>query len=42
MSKYIMHEFVHEYVKSKCENKVEICGGNTDFLILNIKTQDFY
>jgi hypothetical protein len=42
MSKYIMYEFVYDYVKPKWKNNVEICGGDTDSLFLHIKTQDFY
>ncbi len=42
MSKFIMYEFVYDYVKPKWKNKVEICGGDTDSLFLHIKTQDFY
>jgi hypothetical protein len=42
MSKYIMNEFVYEYIKPKWKNNVEICGGDTDSLFLHIKTSDFY
>ena len=42
MSKYIMYEFVYDFVKPKWNDKVEICGGDTDSLFLNVETEDFY
>jgi hypothetical protein len=38
MSKFIMYEFVYDYVRPKWKHNVEICGGDTDslFLLLNI------
>jgi len=42
MSKYIMYEFVYDYIKPKWGNEVEVCGGDTDSLFLHIETQDFY
>jgi hypothetical protein len=42
MSKYIMYEFVYDYVKPKWKDNVEICGWDTDSLFLNIITHNFY
>ena len=42
MSKYLMYEFAYDYVKPKWKHNVEICGGDTDSLFLNINTEDFY
>jgi len=42
MSKFIMYEFAYEYIKPKWNDKVIICGGDTDSLFLEIKTEDFY
>ena len=37
-----MHEFWYDYMKPKYKNKVKLCYMDTDNLIMNIKTNDFY
>ena len=42
MSKIIMYEFWYDYVKKKYGDMVKLCYMDTDRLIMNIKTKDFY
>ena len=37
-----MYEFWYDYVKPKYGNDVKLCYMDTDSLIMNIKTNDFY
>ena len=42
ISKIIMYEFWYDYVKKKYGDMVKLCYMDTDILIMNIKTKDFY
>ena len=42
ISKIIMYEFWYDYVKKKYGDMVKLCHMDTDSLIMNIKTKDFY
>ena len=42
ISKITMYEFWYDYVKNKYGNKVRLCYTDTDSLVMNIKTNDFY
>ena len=42
ISEIIMHEFWYDYVKKKYGDMVKLCYMDTDSLIMNIKTKDFY
>ena len=42
ISKIIMYEFWYDYVKKKYGDIVKLCYMDTDSLIMNIKTKDFY
>ena len=42
ISKTIMYEFWYDYVKKKYGDMVKLCYMDTDSLIMNIKTKDFY
>ena len=42
ISKIIMYEFWSDYMKKKCGYMVKLCYTDTDSLIMNIKTKDFY
>ncbi len=42
MSKYIMYDFVYNYLKPKWDERVEIIQTDTDGLMLMVKTEDFY
>ena len=42
ISKLLMYEFWYDYMKSKYGNNVKLCYMDTDSLIMNIKTEDFY
>ena len=42
ISKIIMYELWYDYVKKKYEDMVKLCYMDTDSLIMNIKTKDFY
>ena len=42
ISKTTMYVFWYDYVKSKYGNKVKLCYTDTDSLVMNIKTNDFY
>ena len=41
-SKIIMYEFWYDCVKKKYGDMVKLCYMDTDSLIMNIKTKDFY
>ena len=41
-SKIIMYEFWYDYVKKKYGDMVKLCYMDTDSLIMNIKTKDFW
>ena len=42
ISKILMYEFWYDYMKPKYGNDVKLCYMDTDSLIMNIKTEDFY
>ena len=42
ISKIIMYEFWYDYTKKKYGDMVKLCYMDTDSLIMNIKTEDFY
>ena len=42
ISKIIMYEFWHDYMKKKYGDMVKLCYMDTDSLIMKIKTKDFY
>ena len=42
ISKIIMYEFCYDYVKKKYGDMVKLCYMDTDRLITNIKTKNFY
>ena len=42
ISKIIMYEFWYDYVKKKYRDMAKLCYMDTDSLIMNIKTKDFY
>ena len=42
ISKILMYEFWHDYMKPKYGNNVKLCYMDTDSFIMNIKTNDFY
>ena len=42
ISKILMYEFWYDYMKLKYKNKLKLCYMDTDSLIMNIKTNDFY
>ena len=42
ISKILMYEFWHNYMKLKYGNDVKLCYMDTDSFIMNIKTKDFY
>ena len=42
ISKIIMYEFWYDYMKKKYRDMVKLCYMDTDSLIMNIKTKDFY
>ena len=42
ISKILMYKFWYDYMKLKYKNKVKLCYMDTDSLIMNIKTTDFY
>ena len=42
ISKTLMYEFWYDYMKPKYANNVKLCYMDTDSLIMNIKTNDFY
>ena len=42
ISKIIMYDFWYDYMKKKYGDMVKLCYMDTDSLIMNIKTKDFY
>ena len=42
ISKILIYKFWYDYMKLKYKNKVKLCYMDTDSLIMNIKTNDFY
>ena len=42
LSKIIMYEFHYDYRKPKCGENLKLCYVDTDSLIYEIKTEDFY
>ena len=42
ISKILMYEFWHDYMKPKYNDNVRLCYMDTDSFIMNIKTNDFY
>ena len=42
ISKILMYEFWHHYIKSKYGDNATICYMDTDTFVINIKTEDFY
>ena len=42
ISKRIMYKFWYDYMKKKYGDMVKLCYMDTDSLIMNIKTKDFY
>ena len=42
ISKIIMYEFWYDYMKKKYGDMVKLCYMDSDSLIMNIKTKDFY
>ena len=42
ISKILMYEIWHDYMKPKYGNNVKLCYMDTDSFIMNIKTEDFY
>ena len=42
ISKILMYEFWYDYMKPKYDNDVKLCYMDTDSLVMNIKTEDFY
>ena len=42
ISKTLMYEFWHDYMKPNYDNNVKLCYMDTDSFIMNIKTNDFY
>ena len=42
ISKIVMHEFWHDYLKSKYREKAKLCYIDTDRFIFYIKTEDIY
>ena len=42
LSKTLMHEFHYEYIRAKYGSKVKLCYMDTDSLVYEIETEDFY
>ena len=42
ISKTLMYEFWHDYIKPKYGNKVKLCYMDTNCFIMHIETEDFY
>ena len=42
ISKTTMYEFWYDYMKRKYGDMVKLCYTDTDSLVMNIKTEDFY
>ena len=42
ISKTLIYEFWHNYIKPKYQNNAKLCYMDTDSFIIHIKTEDFY
>ena len=42
ISKTLMYEFCYDYVKPKCKDKAKLFYMDTDSLVINIFTEDFF
>ena len=42
LSKIIMYEFHYDYMLLKYNNNIQLCYMDTDSLVYDIKTEDFY
>ena len=42
ISKILMYEFWYHYMKQKYDNDVKLCYMDTESVVMNIKTEDFY
>ena len=42
ISKSLMYEFWHHYIKPKYRDNARLCYMDTDSFIINIKTENFY
>ena len=42
ISKTLMYEFCHDYVKPKYKDKAKLCYMDTDSFVINIFTEDFF
>ena len=42
LSKMLMHEFHHDYMRPKYGSKVKLCYMDTDSFVYEIETEDFY
>ena len=42
ISKTLMYKFWYDYIKPKYQNNAKLCYMDTDSVIINIKTEDFY
>ena len=42
ISKILMYELWHDYIKPKYQNNATLCYMDTDSFIIHIKTEDFY
>ena len=42
ISKILMYEFWYDYIKSKYQDRAKLCYMDTESVIINIKTEDFY
>ena len=42
ISKKLMYEYWHDYVKPKCKDKAKLRYMNTDSFVVNIFTEDFF
>ena len=42
ISKTLLYEFWYDFIKPKYQNKTKLCYMDTDSLIIQIKTKDFY
>ena len=42
LSKIVMYEFHYDYMKPKYQENLKLCCMDTDSLVYNIKTEDFY
>ena len=42
ISKTLMYEFWHDYIKPNYQDKTKLCYTDTDSFIIHIETEDFY